>query len=1105
MLPVCGLQNIAHVNTAPTPDHSDHSLHDALPISALTIVKETSDPTVDHAGAVIHYTIAVDNTGNIDLTNPVVTDPFADAGSLTFVGGDTHDLGVLDTDEIWHYTATHTVTQAEMNAGGTLQNIAHVHTDRTPDQSDDATTTVEQNPALTIVKETSDPTVDHAGAVIHYTIAVDNTGNIDLTNPVVTDPFADAGSLTFVGGDTHDLGVLDTDEIWHYTATHTVTQAEMNAGGTLQNIAHVHTDRTPDQSDDATTTVEQNPALTIVKETSDPTVDHAGAVIHYTIAVDNTGNIDLTNPVVTDPFADAGSLTFVGGDTHDLGVLDTDEIWHYTATHTVTQAEMNAGGTLQNIAHVHTDRTPDQSDDATTTVEQNPALTIVKETSDPTVDHAGAVIHYTIAVDNTGNIDLTNPVVTDPFADAGSLTFVGGDTHDLGVLDTDEIWHYTATHTVTQAEMNAGGTLQNIAHVHTDDTKNDGEEETTTVEQSPALTIVKETSDPTVDHAGAVIHYTIAVDNTGNIDLTNPVVTDPFADAGSLTFVGGDTHDLGVLDTDEIWHYTATHTVTQAEMNAGGTLQNIAHVHTDRTPDQSDDATTTVEQNPALTIVKETSDPTDDHAGAVIHYTIAVDTTVNIYLTNSVVTEPFANAARSLHDALPIYDLGVLDTDEIWHYTATHTVTQAEMNAGGTLQNIAHVHTDRTPDQSDDATTTVEQNPALTIVKETSDPTVDHAGAVIHYTIAVDNTGNIDLTNPVVTDPFADAGSLTFVGGDTHDLGVLDTDEIWHYTATHTVTQAEMDAGGTLVNLATVDTTQTEPQSDDATTTVIQHFGVHIDKTASIADGHADKAGDIITYNVVLTNTGNAALDGVVVVDQFESNPPYSPVTLTNFNSSTNSFSGDTDHDGKLDVNETWTYTYTHQVTQTELTTLGIDGDGSLDNVATVTTDNTTPASDDASIPILLGPGVRTPGFWSQNTGQNQWTKFWDGTPGNEPKQAGTDGFPKGELTYAVDSNHDNQINGSDSKGLLIGDFNTNGLIDNGEHAIFISLADALTLVSASQKQQQDQRYVLARDEVATWLNFLSGNGIGDASDPNSPRHYIDDAARWLDQTTNGD
>jgi len=185
-------------------------------------------------------------------------------------------------------------------------------------------------------------------------------------------------------------------------------------------------------------------------------------------------------------------------------------------------------------------------------------------------------------------------------------------------------------------------------------------------------------------------------------------------------------------------------------------------------------------------------------------------------------------------------------------------------------------------------------------------------------------------------------------------------------------------------------------------------------------------------------------------------------------------------------------------VTATDL----LDSDGKLDNTATVTTTSPDlgPLSDDASIPILIGPGVRTPGFWSQTTGQNQWTKFWDGIVGNEPKgQVGTNGFPKGELTYAVDSNHDGTAD--TTQGLLIGDFNRDGIEDNGEYTLFISLTDALTLLNASQKQQQDARYVLGRDEVATWLNFLNGNGIGQASDPNSPRHYIDDAAQWLDKT----
>src|SRR5262249_53902643 len=156
-----------------------------------------------------------------------------------------------------------------------------------------------------------------------------------------------------------------------------------------------------------------------------------------------------------------------------------------------------------------------------------------------------------------------------------------------------------------------------------------------------------------------------------------------------------------------------------------------------------------------------------------------------------------------------------------------------------------------------------------------------------------------------------------------------------------------------------------------------------------------------------------------------------------------------------LEVGETWTFTYNHVVTSADLTSGGGDGDGKLDNTATAESfdPHFGPISASAEIPILLGPGVRTPGFWSQNTGQNQWTKFWDGIVGNEPKgQVGTDGFPKGELTYLVDSNHDGT---ADTRlGLLIGDFSHNGKEDPGEHTLFISLTDALQLLNASQKQQ---------------------------------------------------
>ena len=59
----------------------------------------------------------------------------------------------------------------------------------------------------------------------------------------------------------------------------------------------------------------------------------------------------------------------------------------------------------------------------------------------------------------------------------------------------------------------------------------------------------------------------------------------------------------------------------------------------------------------------------------------------------------------------------ILETTETWIYTADYVVTQADLNAGTALVNVATVDTDQTALQQDDATSTVAQSPSLTIVK----------------------------------------------------------------------------------------------------------------------------------------------------------------------------------------------------------------------------------------------------------------------------------------------------------------------------------------------------------------------------------------------------
>ncbi|MGI8981137.1 MAG: DUF7507 domain-containing protein, partial [Pirellulaceae bacterium] len=90
--------------------------------------------------------------------------------------------------------------------------------------------------------------------------------------------------------------------------------------------------------------------------------------------------------------------------------------------------------------------------------------------------------------------------------------------------------------------------------------------------------------------------------------------------------------------------------------------------------------------------------------------------------------------------------------------------------------------------------------PALNIVKNATVPggTADAAGEVISYTITLQNTGNQTLTGVIVTDPYADPGSIVrgpdAPGGNNDNL--LEVGETWTYTATHTITQAEIDSNG---------------------------------------------------------------------------------------------------------------------------------------------------------------------------------------------------------------------------------------------------------------------------------------------------------------------
>jgi hypothetical protein len=138
------------------------------------------------------------------------------------------------------------------------------------------------------------------------------------------------------------------------------------------------------------------------------------------------------------------------------------------------------------------------------------------------------------------------------------------------------------------------------------------------------------------------------------------------------------------------------------------------------------------------------------------------------------------------------------------------------------------------------------------------------------------------------------------------------------------------------------------------------------------------------------------------------------------------------------------------------------------------------------------GPGVGTPGFWKQ------WTAVWDGNTSNDSTFNTKANFPKKDILYTVTD----PVTGTNTeKGILIGDFSRDGLTNNGEKTIFYTVAEAQAILNSSvTNDNQDARYILDKQLIASWLNVVAGNsydtGIG------SIKQDIINGVRWLQKYT---
>ena len=264
-----------------------------------------------------------------------------------------------------------------------------------------------------------------AGQVVPYTFTVTNTGNVTLTGITVSDPKCTAAP-TLSSGDTNADAKLQRTETWVYGCSHTVTQAEVDAGGNL--LEHGHRRLRGVGAGDEHAATSRSPSRRrshVVKSSTTVSVTAAGQVVPYTFTVTNTGNVTLTGITISDP--KCGAAPTLVERRHERGL----EAAAHRDLGLQLLAHGDAGGDGRGREPVATRSrsTPTESAPATSTLNipivQSPAIAVVKSSTTASITTAGQVVPYTFTVTNTGNVTLTGITVSDPKCGAAPVLSAG--------------------------------------------------------------------------------------------------------------------------------------------------------------------------------------------------------------------------------------------------------------------------------------------------------------------------------------------------------------------------------------------------------------------------------------------------------------------------------------------------------------------------------------------------------------------------------------------------------------------------------------------------------------------------------------------------------
>ncbi len=410
--------------------------------------------------------------------------------------------------------------------------------------------------------------------------------------------------------------------------------------------------------------------------------------------------------------------------------------------------------------------------------------TIVKAAGSPTYDAVGGTMDFTYTVTNESGVPVADVSVADQFLDAASgstpgsisCTLLSGPAGACAGTTTDlqpgQTAVFVMSYTIRQADLDHGQIVDR-ATVTAEPARgaplsNTSNLVTVTAVQSPALSLAKSVTPTVVDDAGDAVAYSFLLTNTGNVTLASLSVSElVFGGSGGVPLA---TCPAGPLAPTASVTCTAGYTFTQDDMDAGSVTNTaVAAAEFDGSGvlSASSSATVTATQTPSLDLVKTADVASLGAAGQAVTYSFLVTNDGNVTI-DGIDVQDFLFSGTGTPSAItcPGSELGPADDMTC---TMDYVATQADIDSGS-LDNSARVIGDDpggvtvpTPPTSD-ISIPVLFAPALSIVKTADVNHVSRPGAVIHYEFRVINNGNTTLSGLRVDETsFSGAGTLSAI------------------------------------------------------------------------------------------------------------------------------------------------------------------------------------------------------------------------------------------------------------------------------------------------------------------------------------------------------